>query len=91
MNQHPTPGRIVHYIGKQGINALRPAMIVTTRETLDPRGVEQDDRLELSGSNNVHLHVFTPSDQGFFTEYDIPYDGSGKKPGTWKWPERTEV
>lgn len=84
----PTMGRIVRYRGKQGLHAPRPAIVVTTTGTLDPRGVEHDARLRLSSDTHVHLHVLTPSDAGFFTEYDVP---QGDGPGEWNWPERVDA
>lgn len=91
----PTIGRIVWYRGKEGLEALRPAMVVTTVGTLAAAGVTADPRLALTDEMHVHLHVFTPSDRGFFTEYDVPYDdettGDDERypqPGKWAWPRR---
>lgn len=93
MNQSTTPtiGRIVHYRGKRGLQTMRPAMIVVTEATLDPAGVEHDERLALSSAMHVHLHVFTPSDEGSFTEYNVPFDPGAEgdiAPGSWTWPPR---
>ena len=81
----PTLGRIVLYRGKLGRQLWRPAIVVCTRWDLDPEGVEAGEIPDITGDNNVHLHVFTPSERGFFTEYDVAF---GDEPGNWRWPLR---
>lgn len=82
----PTLGRIVHYRGKIGYNARRAAIVVGTVDNLDPRGVTAGEVPSLDDEQHVHLMVLTPSDRGFFMEYNI---GPGAGPGQWQWPERT--
>lgn len=87
----PTIGRIVWYRGKKGLHTMRPAIVTVTVDTLDPGGVEVDPRLALTDNMHVHLHVFTPSEQGSFTEYDVPFDAGDDgtiAPGAWTWPRR---
>lgn len=87
----PTIGRIVHYRGRLGLKTIRPAIVVVTAATLDPAGVEADPRLALDDDMHVHLHVLAPSDQGFFTEYNVPFDAGADgdiAPGAWTWPPR---
>ncbi len=79
----PALGRIVHYVGKLGVNARRAAIVTCT--TADVH--EGTDLTPLTDSAHVHLHVLTPGDRGFFVEYDVPYDAEGA-PGTWSWPPR---
>ncbi len=84
-------GRIVSYRGKFGFNTLRPAMVVCTVDTLDPRGVETGEVQALTNDKYVHLIVFTPSERLAFFEQNVPYWG-GKiedmPPGYWTWPPR---
>lgn len=84
----PTLGRIVHYRGREGLQTLRAALVVATVDTLDPTGVESGDVPALQSPMHVHLHVFTPSDRGWFPEYDVPIDkaAGGPAPGCWSWP-----
>lgn len=85
----PTIGRIVHYRGKQGLHALRAAIITCTVDTLERQGVDTGTIPDLDSDEHVHLHVFTPSSMGFFVEYNIPRDEDGLcRPGTWQWPTR---
>lgn len=79
----PTLGRIVHYVGKQGVNATRAAVITCTTAEVH----EGTDLTPLTSGMHVHLHVFTPGPRGFFVEEDIPFDPDGA-PGTWSWPPR---
>lgn len=79
----PTIGRVVHYRGKIGLNALRPAMVVCDVNTLDPRGVAAGAIPGLDDEMHVHLRVFGPGDE--FTEYNV---GPGTGPGEWSWPHR---
>ena len=82
----PTIGRIVLYRGKLGLQCLRPAIITCTKGTLNPTGMIR----VLDSDTHVHLHVFTPSEQGSFTELNIPQssDPTDPEPGTWIWPPR---
>lgn len=85
----PTLGRIVHYRGKQGHQALRAAIVTATRDTLDPRGVASGEVPALDSDTHVHLHVLTPGERGFFVEFNVPQDEPGLcRPGTWQWPTR---
>ena len=77
----PRLAQLVHYRGKRGLHAPRAAMVIATVDSLDPRGVESGQVPALSTPEHVHLFVFTPSDKGFFVEYDVP---PGDGPGQWK-------
>ncbi len=79
----PALGAIVHYRGKQCLFALRAAIVTATVETLDRRGVEAGAVADLESHRHVHLWVYTPSDQGGFPEFNVPY---GDQPGQWHWP-----
>lgn len=81
----PSLGRIVHYRGKQGFNALRAAVVTADARSLDPRGVEAGVIPALTDEQHVHLWVFTPGEAGGFTEYNV---GPGDGPGEWHWPPR---
>lgn len=88
----PTLGRIVHYRGKFGLNAMRAAIVCCDVNSLDPRGVESGDIPGLDSDMHVHLTVFTPGEQCAFTEYNVPFGGDLTdgpiEPGTWAWPPR---
>lgn len=95
--QKPTMGRIVHYRGKQGLLAPRPAIVTCDVHTLDPRGVESGDIPGLDSDEHVHLWVFTPGEKGGFTEYNVPRGQAADDepatagtipPGSWCWPPR---
>lgn len=91
MSTQPTLGRIVQYRGKQGLQAMRAAIVTATVDTLDPRGVEAGEVPALDSPNHVHLHVFTPSTAGFFVEFNVPQDEPGMcRPGMWQWPTRVD-
>lgn len=79
----PSLGRIVHYVGKQGVNAKRAAIVTCTVDEFH----EGTELAPLSSDTHVHLHVLTPGPRGFFVEDDIPYSEGGE-PGTWSWPPR---
>lgn len=83
--QRPSLCRSVIYRGKQGNHARRAAVVIADVDSLDPRGVESGAVPPLSSPMHVHLHVFTPSVQGGWTEYDVP---PGDGPGEWSWPPR---
>jgi hypothetical protein len=84
-------GRIVQYRSKQGVNALRAAIVAATVDTLDPGNVEAGEVPALDSADHVHLFVLTPGDRGFFMEYNVPLDEPGMcRPGTWQWPTRVE-
>lgn len=78
-------GRIVHYVGKRGYNALRAAVVTCDVDSLDPRGVADGVIPALTDAMHVHLWVFTPGEAGGFTEYNV---GPGTGPGEWRWPAR---
>ena len=91
----PTLGRIVHYRGKQGLLAMRAAIVTATVDSLDPRGVESGDVPALDSPTHLHLWVFTPGDRGGFPEYNVPAGGQAEPgidptipPGSWCWPPR---
>ncbi|TDB88365.1 hypothetical protein E1264_11835 [Actinomadura sp. KC216] len=89
----PTLGRIVHYRGKQGLTAMRAAIVTATTATLDPRGVEAGQVPALDSDEHVHLWVFTPGEQGGFAEFNVPRGeapdpGEEIPPGSWGWPSR---
>lgn len=82
----PTLGRIVHYRGKQGRQCWRAAIVTCTRADIAGDAVEQGELPALDSDTHLHLHVLTPSDRGFFVEYNVP---QGEDPGCWRWPPRT--
>ncbi|MEQ4717905.1 hypothetical protein [Nonomuraea sp. B19D2] len=84
--ERPVTGRIVRYRGKQGLHAVRAAIVTADVETLDPEGVRLGAVPPLDSAFHVHLWVFTPGQQGGFHEYNV---GPGSEPGTWHWPVRT--
>lgn len=91
----PTLGRIVHYRGKHGYQAMRAAVVTADVHSLDPRGVEAGDIPALDSDQHVHLWVFTPGEAGGFTEYNVPcgeprehQPGQELPPGTWCWLPR---
>lgn len=81
----PTLGRIVHYRGKEGLQAMRAAIVTCDLASLDPRGVESGNVPALDSDQHVHLWVFTPSTLGGFAEFNVPM---GDEPGSWCWPPR---
>jgi hypothetical protein len=82
------PGAIVQYRGRQGLQALRGALVTATADTLDPRGVDAGQVAPLTSPEHVHLFVLTPSNAVGFPEYDVPRDADPGmcRPGTWQWP-----
>ena len=76
-----TTGHIVRYVGKQGVNAVRAAIVTMDVGTW----VRTGDVEPLDSNQHVHLWVFTPGNEGGFAEYNV---GPGYVPGTWHWPER---
>ncbi|GGK90328.1 hypothetical protein Ppa06_58130 [Planomonospora parontospora subsp. parontospora] len=85
--QRPATGRIVRYRGKQGLHALRAAIVTADVETLDPEGVRVGALPGLDSEFHVHLWVFSPGHaRGGFAEFNV---GPGQTPGTWHWPERS--
>lgn len=80
----PSLGRIVHYVGKQGVHARRAAIVSCSLADI----VEGGDVQPLDDDMHVHLAVFTtPSDPAavpMFAEFNVPYDENGA-PGTWSW------
>ncbi len=79
----PSMGRIVHYRGKQGYQAWRPAIVTVDAANLDPRGVEAGVIPALDSDEHVHLKVFSAGED--FAEYNVP---PGDGPGCWRWPPR---
>ncbi|GAA5046522.1 hypothetical protein HNP84_009737 [Thermocatellispora tengchongensis] len=86
MYRIPVTGDIVRYRGKQGLHAVRAAIVTADVTTLDPRGVEVGAVPALDDAFHVHLWVFTPGQLGGFHEFNIP---PGEDPGTWHWPVAT--
>jgi len=88
---NPTLGRIVHYRGKQGLLAMRAAIVTADINSLDPRGIESGEVPALDSPRHVHLWVFTPGEKGGFAEFNVPegepVDGC-IPPGSWCWPPR---
>jgi hypothetical protein len=97
VEQKPSVGRIVRYVGKQGVNAVRPAIVTVDQSTY----VDHDEGVPLTDDLHVHLWVFTTKsrtahetysgvDSGIpgFHEMDVAYDAAGA-PGTWHWPARS--
>jgi hypothetical protein len=84
-DQKPTTCRILRYRGKQGLMAMRAAIVTADVDTLDPRGVESGEVPALTDDQHVHLWVFTPGALGGFAEYNV---GPGDEPGQWSWPPR---
>ncbi len=87
----PTLGRIVHYRGKQGVHAMRAAIVTATVDTLDQGNVEAGNVPGLDDESHVHLWVFTPGASGGFAEFNVPeaVDSDAVPPGAWCWPPRT--
>lgn len=87
----PTLGSIVHYRGKEGVQALRAATVSCTVNELDPQNVIEGNISDLDDEMHVHLFVFTPGARGFFVEFNVPHgevQSDGKiPPGTWCWPK----
>ncbi|GAB2918621.1 hypothetical protein ACFMQL_20500 [Nonomuraea fastidiosa] len=81
--ERPTTGRIVRYRGKQGLHAVRAAIVTADVDTLDPAGVRVGAIPPLDSPFHVHLWVFTPGAAGGRHEYNVP---PGDEPGTWHWP-----
>lgn len=81
----PSIGRIVRYVGNQGFNAPRAAIVTADVDTLDERGVEAGAVPALDSPMHVHLWVFTPGGSPGFAESNVPY---GDGPGQWSWPPR---
>jgi hypothetical protein len=81
----PTTGRILRYRGKQGLLAMRAAIVTADVETLDPRGVDSGEVPALDSDEHVHLWVFTPGEKGGFAEFNV---AQGDEPGQWSWPPR---
>ena len=85
----PSLGRIVHYRGNQGYQAMRAAIVTGTVDSLDPRGVEGGHVPALDSDDHVHLWVFTPGESGGFAEFNVPRGEAGDlAPGAWCWPPR---
>lgn len=87
----PVLGDVVHYRGKEGVQALRAAIVSCTLVELDPQNVVDGNISDLDDEMHVHLHVITPGARGHFEEFNIDYsvaDENGNiPPGTWTWPK----
>lgn len=88
----PTLGRIVHYRGKYGFNAMRMAFVACTRKELIAKSVEEGEAQPLDSNMHVHLQVVTIGSLMMFPENNVPYaapNADGEiPPGTWTWPPR---
>lgn len=91
----PTLGRIVHYRGKQGRQAMRAAIVTGTVDSITSDGIESGDVPALDSEDHVHLWVFTPGSSGGFPEFNVlcgePHESQRDQeipPGTWGWPPR---
>ncbi|MGI5201671.1 hypothetical protein ACQEU6_08825 [Spirillospora sp. CA-108201] len=84
--REPLLGDIVWYRGRQGVHAVRAAVVTATVSSLDPLGVAAGTVTALTDGTRVHLWVFTPSDAGGFAEYDVPAapEGTELSPGEWR-------
>ncbi len=82
----PTMGRIVHYRGKLGLQAMRMAFVACTKKEL----LGDDEQYKLDSPMHVHLQVVTIGTQMMFPENNVPYafpDNNGEiPPGHWTWP-----
>ena len=91
----PTLGRIVHYRGREGLHAMRAAIVTADINSLDQRGVGAGKIQALTDDTHVHLWVFTPSMAGGFAEFNVAEGEPGEDglipPGTWTWPPRIPV
>lgn len=87
----PTLGRIVHYRGREGVQAMRAAIVSCTLNELDNQNVIDGNISDLDDEMHVHLHVITPGARGHFEEFNVPHgepQSDGKiPPGTWCWPQ----
>lgn len=85
----PSLGDVVLYRGKQGVLAMRAAIVTGTVESLDPINVDVGNVRALTSDEHVHLWVFTPGESGGFAEFDVPrgepVDGC-IPPGSWRLP-----
>ena len=82
--QTPSIGRAVHYVaygtpGGEFPAGAHRAAVITEVYAMPTR--EDADRI----STDAGLCVFNPT--GLFFNRHIPYDPTGKTPGTWHWPE----
>jgi len=81
----PTLGRIVHYRGKIGRQAMRAAIVTGTQDSVTLDGIAAGDVPPLDSAMHVHLWVFTPGASGGFPEYNV---APGAGAGQWCWPPR---
>lgn len=86
--QLPSIGRIVVYRNRDG-NYDLPAIVTCTQESHWREGEANWPQTPF----HVHLHVFTPGEQGSYQELDVPpatqeqvLDGT-VPPRTWRWPD----
>ncbi|WP_433426329.1 hypothetical protein ACQP1V_42660 (plasmid) [Microtetraspora malaysiensis] len=80
MIKTPFTGEILRYRGKQGLHAVRAAIVTADVSTLDPDGVKVGAVPPLDSPHHVHLWVFTPGAVGGFHEFNV---GPGYGPGCW--------
>src|SRR4051812_9331896 len=94
MEQKPTPGRIVHFVLPTGANAGKHRAAIVTSDW-DGANINLSVFRDQEGDpTNCHEteHGKYPVDQAqTLRVWSAPYDETGKAPGSWHWPERTET
>jgi hypothetical protein len=95
----PKLSKSVIYRSRTGSYSV-PAIINCNVDSIDPEGVRLGHVPALTEFDAVHLTVFTPGRPGTtrggmqvtsqnvagcYQEWDIPYDRTGRKPGSWKY------
>lgn len=82
LDQKPTVGRIVHYVGHKDLDGkpLHYASIITNTPSLYPT--------DIGDIESIDLCVFSPF--GMSWEFRVERGDSGVVPHTWHWPEREE-
>lgn len=99
----PTPGRIVEYRSATGRYSLA-ALVVGTQRNVDPVVIADAlDIHEHAGDHATdpalvpepvrhpsycHLRVFSAGPGPGYYEPNVPYDETGERPCSWRWPPR---
>lgn len=90
MDQKPSVGRVVHYVSYGTPKGEYQSMCRAAIISAVSEDAEFDKKtLELAGGiyhYPVSLVVLNP--EGLFFNKNVEYDDTGKKGGTWHWPER---